>query len=64
MKKGKNDDYIKANRKGSRDAELENETGFKSKHKVHKSMKNYDRKIVKYKNYLGDLDDLDDSDDL
>ena len=38
-------DYIKANRKGSRQAELENSTGFTSMHKVHKSIKNYSRKI-------------------
>jgi hypothetical protein len=42
-------DFIKASRKGSRDAELENSTGFKSTHKVHKSQKNYSRK-TKYKN--------------
>ncbi len=42
-------DYIKANRKGSRDAELENEEGWKVVHKVHKSQKNYSRKI-KHKN--------------
>jgi hypothetical protein len=38
-------DYLKANRKGSRDAELENSTGFVSKHKTHKSKKNYTRKL-------------------
>jgi len=38
-RKNKFDDYIKANRKGSRLAELENETGFVSKHKVHKNKK-------------------------
>ena len=37
-------DYIKANRKGSRDADIEDETGFKSKHKIHKSSKSYNRK--------------------
>jgi len=41
-------DFIKASRKGSRDAELENSTGFKSTHKVHKSQKHYSRK-TKYK---------------
>ena len=41
-------DYVKASRKGSRDAELENSTGFKSTHKVHTSQKNYTRKS-KYK---------------
>lgn len=40
----KNSDYIKANRKGSRDAELENERGWKSKNKIHKSDKSYSRK--------------------
>ena len=34
----KQSDYIKANRKGSREAELENSTGFKGTHKVHKSV--------------------------
>ena len=37
-------DYIKANRKGSRDAELENSTGWNSTHKVHPSKKTYTRK--------------------
>jgi hypothetical protein len=37
-------DYIKANRKGSRDAELEFEHGWKSTHKIHKSDKVYNRK--------------------
>ena len=45
----KQSDYIKANRKGSRDAELEDSTGFKGTHKVHKSVKNYSRK-TKHKN--------------
>lgn len=45
----KQSDYIKANRKGSRDAELEDSTGFNSDHKIHKSAKNYSRKI-KHKN--------------
>ena len=43
------EDYIKANRKGSRDAEIENSTGFNGTHKVHKSKKNYTRK-EKHKN--------------
>jgi hypothetical protein len=38
------EDYIKSNRKGSRDAELEFENGFVSTHKVHKSKKNFQRK--------------------
>jgi len=37
-------DYVKANRKGSREAELMNENGFKSKHKIHKGLKPYSRK--------------------
>ena len=45
----KQSDYIKANRKGSRDAEIENSTGFNGTHKVHKSKKNYTRK-EKHKN--------------
>ncbi len=48
-RKGKVTDYIKAARKGSRDAELENESGFVSKHDIRKSKKNYDRKR-KHKN--------------
>jgi len=40
----KNIDYIKANRKGSREASLEDATGFVSTHKVHKSKKTYSRK--------------------
>lgn len=42
-------DYIKANRKGSRDAELENSTGWKAIDKIHKSKKDYKRK-PKHKN--------------
>lgn len=34
----------KANRKGSREAEIENSIGFTSRHKVHKSAKIYNRK--------------------
>lgn len=52
MKKNiKNIDTIKANRKGSRDAELENSIGWKSIHKIHPSKKTYSRKI-KHKNIL------------
>ena len=40
----KNLDYIKACRRGQREAELENLTGFVSKRKVHKSKKTYTRK--------------------
>lgn len=47
-KKGKKlnqlDEYIKASRKGSREAELENDGKFKSSHKVHKNFKKYSRK--------------------
>ena len=37
-------DYIKAIRKGSRDAQLEDEKGWVAVRKVHKSKKNYTRK--------------------
>ena len=37
-------DYIKANRRGSRDAELEFSNGWASKSVAHKSKKNYTRK--------------------
>ena len=37
-------DYIKANRKGSRDAQLEDEAGWVAVKKVHKSKNNYTRK--------------------
>jgi hypothetical protein len=42
-KEHKNLEYIRASRKGSRLAELEFCTGFVSKHKVHKSSKQYKR---------------------
>ena len=42
-------DYIKANRRGSREAELENSAGLTAIHKVHQSKKTYTRKI-KHKN--------------
>lgn len=45
--------YIKANKKGSRDAEIENATGFISTHKVHKSKKSYSRK-PKHKGNFGE----------
>jgi hypothetical protein len=44
----KTSDYIRASRKGSREAELESENGFKAVLKVHKSKKAYTRK-PKYK---------------
>lgn len=37
-------EYIKANRKGSREAELEDGNGFKPNTRVHKSEKAYSRK--------------------
>lgn len=37
-------DYIKANRRGSREAQLESENGWVAVRKVHKSRKNYTRK--------------------
>ena len=42
-------DYIKANRRGSREAELENSTGFVAVRKLHRSKKTYIRK-PKHKN--------------
>jgi len=46
------EDYVKANRKGSREAELElNNNGWTTKHKVHRSKKQYTRKS-KHKNKL------------
>jgi hypothetical protein len=47
----KTSDYIKASRKGSREAELENENGFKAVLKVHKSQKTYTRKPKYKENY-------------
>ena len=45
MKKyGKVSDYIKANRKGSREAELEVSAGWTAKTKIHKNKKKYSRK--------------------
>jgi hypothetical protein len=43
------EDYLKANRMGSRLAELENQSGFKSMYKVHKSKKFYNRKNKSWK---------------
>lgn len=37
-------DYVKANRKASREVELDNEKGFTSKNFTHKSKKKYTRK--------------------
>lgn len=48
MKKNKKsnqfDDFVKANRRGSREAELENDGKFKSTTRVHKNLKKYSRK--------------------
>lgn len=48
MKKNKKfnhvDEYIKANRRGSRDGELMDNPGFKSKDRAHKNFKKYSRK--------------------
>ena len=46
-------DYIKANRKGSRDAAIEGRTGFTAKHKIHKGKKDY-RRIKK--NWIDDVE--------
>jgi hypothetical protein len=42
-------DSLNASKKASREMELENSTGWVSKHKVHKSVKDYNRKL-KHKN--------------
>jgi hypothetical protein len=42
--KDKHKDYIKANRRGSRDAELENSSGWKAVRKIHRSKRTYTRK--------------------
>ena len=44
-------DYVRASRKGSREAELESENGFKAVLKVHKSKKAYTRKLKYKDNY-------------
>jgi len=45
MKKDfKHKDYIKATRRGSREAELENSSGWKAVRKIHKSKRTYTRK--------------------
>ena len=41
-------DYIKANRKGSREAELDIENGWKCRNKVHKNKRKYNRKKQKH----------------
>lgn len=45
-------DYVKANRKGSREAELELTRGFHSTHSVHKSKKTYTRKTKHKQEYV------------
>jgi len=46
------DDFLKANRIGSREAEIEqNNTGWKAKRKVHKNKKAYSRKNKKNEKY-------------
>lgn len=45
------DDYIKAIKKADREIEMENNPGFKTITKVHKSDKMYCRKNLKNKNY-------------
>lgn len=47
------DDVIKANRRGSREAEQENSTGFQSVTKAHRNKKKYNRK--EHKNYMKNL---------
>ena len=41
----KKKDYLKANRKGSREAELEDSTGFKRVLRIYKNKKKYTRKV-------------------
>jgi len=50
-----NIDYLKAIRRGSRDAEIENSTGWYAKNKKHKTLKDYSRK-GKNKLYKQDLE--------
>ena len=47
-------DYVKANRRGSREAELENSTGWTSRNRVHKSKKIYSRKGKMGRNFNND----------
>lgn len=46
-------DFVKANRKGSRDAELEISPGWSAKTRVHKSKKQYNRKDQNWKSDFG-----------
>jgi hypothetical protein len=50
---GKISDYVRASRKGSREAELELSVGWTSKSKVHKNKKKYDRKDRDWQNDSG-----------
>jgi len=52
-KKEKVSDYVKANRKGSREAEYEISVGWSSKTKVHKNKKKYNRKDQNWKTDFG-----------
>jgi hypothetical protein len=45
--------YIKANRKGSREAELEISAGWTAKTKVHKNKRKYNRKDRSWRNDSG-----------
>lgn len=45
------EDSLKASRKASREMELQNSTGWVSKHKVHKSLKDYKRNSKHKKDY-------------
>lgn len=40
--------WVKANRRGSRDAELMNERGWKARNRVHRNKKKYNRKREKW----------------
>jgi hypothetical protein len=45
-------DHIKANKKASREISLQNSTGWVSSHKVHKTEKNYTRKMKHKSDYF------------
>jgi hypothetical protein len=51
------EDYIKANRRGSREAELEDSTGWNSVHKAHATPKDYKRKGKHNKPLLDEEDE-------
>jgi hypothetical protein len=48
------ENYIKANRRGSREAELEDSTGWNSVHKAHTTPKDYKRKDKHRKPFIED----------